>query len=42
MANSNVFQRSVLLPWRAMDALLGQVNRDGTGEETVMVRTEEP
>ena len=42
VANSNVFQRSVLLPWRAMDALLGQVNRDGTGEETVMVRTEEP
>ena len=42
VANSNVFQRSVLLPWRPMPTLLEQLNRDGSGEETVVVRTEAP
>lgn len=37
VANSNVYQRSVLLPWRAMRKLLEGVNERGEGSETVDV-----
>lgn len=38
VANSNVYQRSVLLPWRELRALHQQVNASGTGTEEVVVQ----
>lgn len=35
VANSNVYQRSVLLPWRPMRKLLESLNEKGEGTETV-------
>jgi len=37
VANSNVYQRSVLLPWREMRKLRDDVNTNGRGAETVRV-----
>lgn len=37
VANSNVYQRSVLLPWRELPQLRDRVNNSGRGEETVEV-----
>lgn len=37
VANSNVFQASVLLPWRELAALRDGVNATGNGEETVEI-----
>ncbi|RMH26199.1 MAG: hypothetical protein D6691_08285 [Candidatus Hydrogenedentota bacterium] len=37
VANSNVYQRSVLLPWRELRALCDQVNQTGAGEEWIDV-----
>jgi hypothetical protein len=37
VANSNVFQRSVLLPWRELPGLVAGVNATGRGEEVVTV-----
>ncbi|PKO14646.1 hypothetical protein CVU37_14220 [candidate division BRC1 bacterium HGW-BRC1-1] len=38
VANSNVFQKSVLKPWSAQPLLLDQVNNCDMGEETMIVR----
>lgn len=40
VANSNVYQRSVLLPWRAMRKLLTDVNDHGEGTEIIDVTVE--
>lgn len=37
VANSNVYQRSVLLPWRELASLCEQLERTGEGEETYEV-----
>jgi hypothetical protein len=37
VANSNVYQRSVLLPWRAMRKLLADLNDHNEGTEVVDV-----
>jgi hypothetical protein len=39
VANSNVYQRSVLLPWRELTQLREQVNATGRGEETITIET---
>jgi hypothetical protein len=37
VANSNVFQRSVLLPWRELAILRGQLNRESAGVERIEI-----
>ncbi|MCX7019058.1 MAG: hypothetical protein NTY46_08750 [Candidatus Sumerlaeota bacterium] len=37
VANSNVYQRSVLLPWRELPVLREQLNMANQGQETVLV-----
>jgi len=37
VANSNVYQRSVLLPWRGLPQLVREVNERGAGEESFEV-----
>jgi hypothetical protein len=38
VANSNVYQRSVLHPWLELRALRDQVNATGSGEETLVIQ----
>ncbi len=37
VANSNVYQRSVLLPWRELTAMRDAVNDSGSGEDRVVI-----
>jgi hypothetical protein len=38
VANSNVYQRSVLLPWQPLPRIVDQANETGHGEETVTIQ----
>lgn len=38
VANSNVYQKSVLLPWRPMEQLLTDLNKQHEGTETIDIR----
>ncbi|MGI8908875.1 MAG: hypothetical protein ACR2IE_20570 [Candidatus Sumerlaeaceae bacterium] len=40
VANSNVYQRSVLMPWRELPQVVEGVNANSWGDETIVIRVE--